>query len=140
MFNYNPNFYNFSSIGGDCTNFVSQCILAGDKKMDYALNGWFYNSINSRSPSWTSVEEFWKYGLKSKNFSINETKIDNLEIGDIVQFYNTKTRRFYHNVIITKILYPIKLRNIFVTSHDNNAYNKSLIEYNVSTYRFGKVS
>lgn len=25
----NPKYYDFDSIGGDCTNFVSQCIFAG---------------------------------------------------------------------------------------------------------------
>ena len=25
----NPLFYNFTTVGGDCTNFVSQCVLAG---------------------------------------------------------------------------------------------------------------
>lgn len=140
VFNYNPNYYNFSNIGGDCTNFVSQCVLAGDKNMDYSQNGWFYNNLNSRSPAWTSVEDFWNYGLKNKNFSLEEVGIDKLEIGDIVQFYNTRTKRYYHNVIITKIIYPIRLDHILVTSHDNNAYNKSLIEYNNSFYRFGKVS
>ena len=25
----NPLFYNFTGVGGDCTNFVSQCVLAG---------------------------------------------------------------------------------------------------------------
>ena len=25
----NPKYYNFDSIGGDCTSFISQCIYAG---------------------------------------------------------------------------------------------------------------
>ncbi|MDE7439525.1 MAG: amidase domain-containing protein, partial [Clostridia bacterium] len=28
-FKRNPEFYNFNNIGGDCTNFASQCIYAG---------------------------------------------------------------------------------------------------------------
>lgn len=140
VYNYNDKFYNFTNIGGDCTNFVSQCLFAGNIKMDYTFNGWFYSSINSRSPSWTSVEEFWNYGLQNKNFKIIEVDIRNLEIGDIVQFYNSKTRRYYHNVIITKIIEPKSIKNILVTSHDNNAYNKSLIEYNNSFFRFGKIN
>ena len=31
----NPQFYNFDNVGGDCTSFVSQCILAGSKVMNY---------------------------------------------------------------------------------------------------------
>lgn len=29
----NPKFYDFDPIGGDCTNFISQCIYAGAKVM-----------------------------------------------------------------------------------------------------------
>ena len=28
-FSTNPAYYNFENIGGDCTNFVSQCLYAG---------------------------------------------------------------------------------------------------------------
>ena len=33
----NPAFYNFSGIGGDCTNFASQCIYAGSGVMSYRM-------------------------------------------------------------------------------------------------------
>ena len=33
----NPQFYNFDNVGGDCTSFVSQCILAGSNVMNYIL-------------------------------------------------------------------------------------------------------
>lgn len=31
----NPQFYNFDNVGGDCTSFVSQCILVGSNVMNY---------------------------------------------------------------------------------------------------------
>ena len=31
----NPNYYNFDNIGGDCTNYISQCIYAGCRVMNY---------------------------------------------------------------------------------------------------------
>ena len=37
--NYNENYYSFASGGGDCMNFVSQCIRAGVmpmKRMDFS--------------------------------------------------------------------------------------------------------
>ena len=40
-FKRNPKYYNFDSLGGDCTNFVSQCIYVGSNKMNYTkLYGW----------------------------------------------------------------------------------------------------
>ena len=53
----NPNFYHFGGIGGDCTNFVSQCLLAGEAVMNYSPLGWFYKSLFDRSASWSG---FWR--------------------------------------------------------------------------------
>ncbi len=37
----NPRFYDYELIGGDCTNFASQCLYAGARVMDYAPTyGW----------------------------------------------------------------------------------------------------
>ena len=30
-----PEFFDFQGLGGDCTNFVSQCLLAGTGVMNY---------------------------------------------------------------------------------------------------------
>lgn len=58
----NKKYYDFEKIGGDCTNFVSQCIFAGSGKMYYdKLIGWYYNSVSDRSPSWTGVEPLYKF-------------------------------------------------------------------------------
>ena len=138
-FEYNKNFYDFSLIGGDCTNFVSQCLNAGGILMDFSFDGWFYTDAQNRSPAWTSVEDFWKYGLKNKNLKLKKVNIEQVEVGDIVQFFDINQNRYYHCVIITKIIKPISKQNIFVASHDNNAFNKSLALYNVSNFRFGKI-
>ena len=38
----NPDYYNFDPVGGDCTSFVSQCIYAGSKTMNYQKDtGWY---------------------------------------------------------------------------------------------------
>ena len=39
----NPEYYSYSGIGGDCTNFVSQCVYAGSGVMNYTPDfGWYY--------------------------------------------------------------------------------------------------
>ena len=56
-FKRNPNYYNFDTVGGDCTSFVSQCIYAGSKVMNYQKDiGWYYINGNNKSPSWSGVE------------------------------------------------------------------------------------
>ena len=52
----NPKFYDFENLGGDCTNFVSQCLYAGSGIMNFTPEfGWYYIDVNERSPSWTGV-------------------------------------------------------------------------------------
>ena len=53
--------------GGDCTNFVSQCIYAGSNVMNYDKNnGWYYNNTNDRAPSWSGVEFLYNFLTKNK--------------------------------------------------------------------------
>ncbi len=32
----NPDFFDFEELGGDCTNFASQCLYAGSRVMNFA--------------------------------------------------------------------------------------------------------
>ncbi len=58
----NPAYYDFDGLGGDCTNFVSQCLYAGCRVMNYSSRGgWYYISPARRSPSWTGVEPFYAF-------------------------------------------------------------------------------
>lgn len=125
----NPRFYNFTEIGGDCTNFISQCLLAGGGKMNYNyLKGWYYNSAYDRSPSWTSVGGLMNFLLRNKE-SVGPigriVSLGQIELGDIIQLRQNPSH-FNHSVIVTKILGG----NIFVCAHTNDAQDKALKEYN----------
>ncbi|MDE6790670.1 MAG: amidase domain-containing protein, partial [Clostridia bacterium] len=53
-FSRNPNYFDFSNLGGDCTNFASQCVYAGSGIMNYTpVFGWYYISADNRTASWT---------------------------------------------------------------------------------------
>jgi len=66
----NPTYYDFEKIGGDCTNFASQCIYAGSKIMNYtSVVGWYYRSASDRSASWTGVEYLFKFLTNKVNSS-----------------------------------------------------------------------
>lgn len=55
----NPRFYNFDELGGDCTNFASQCLYAGTGIMNYMPTyGWYYLSSNDKAPAWTACPTF----------------------------------------------------------------------------------
>ena len=64
----NPAYYDFEKLGGDCTNFASQCILAGSGVMNFKYPlGWFYRSPFERAPSWTSVQFLQNFLLRQEN-------------------------------------------------------------------------
>lgn len=121
----NPQFYHFGGIGGDCTNFISQCLLAGGGKMIYSVDGWFYSSKDSRSPSWTSVESLASFLMNdSQGLFATKREIEYLQEGDIIQL-RQNIQRFNHSLIITK-----KTKDeIFVSAHSNDALDKNLKDY-----------
>ena len=68
-FGRNPAYYNFDGIGGDFTNFVSQCLYAGSGIMNFTpIFGWYYLSLSDRTASWTGVEYLY-------NFLVNLTSL-----------------------------------------------------------------
>lgn len=138
-FSRNPKYYDFSSIGGDCTNFASQCLFAGSKIMNKTKNiGWYYNSINDRSPSWTGVTFFYdfltnnylqKVGNGIGPFGV-ETNLSNIKIGDFIQL-GKNDGRFYHTLIVVGFDNETPL----VASHSFDSYNRNLYSYNFSRLR-----
>ena len=135
-YEYNPNYYNFTYLGGDCTNFISQCLFAGGFKMDYTPYGWYYNFVNDRVPSWTGVNEFWSYAInndKSVGVKLKQVNLDNVELCSVIQLFNGD--RFYHSLLVTSIDNGI----IKVTAHDNNVKNVPLKYYNYKDIRIGNI-
>ena len=133
----NPKYYNFDLIGGDCTNFVSQCIYAGTNTMNYThVTGWYYNAINDRTASWTSVEYLYKFLINNNSegpFGVSVNKSD-LSIGDVIEL-GRSTGEFYHSLIISDIIN----NKIYVCSHTFDALNKPLSNYLFERARYIKI-
>lgn len=126
--NKNPKYFHFEGIGGDCTNFISQCLLAGGGKMNYdKYYGWFYINKDNRSPSWTSVKYLQRFLLSNKTpgFQAEIMPIDKLQVGDIIQIRQNPDE-FNHTVIISKIT----SREIYVCAHSYDVLDKPLSSYN----------
>lgn len=99
----NPKFFDFSDLGGDCTNFASQCLFAGAKVMNYtAIYGWYYITANNRTASWTGVNELYEFLVNNKSFGPQGEVVPLSEIkkGDIVQLRFTFGERFDHSPIV----------------------------------------
>ena len=137
----NPKYYNFDSIGGDCTNFVSQCIYAGSGIMNYTKDtGWYYNSVNDRAPAWTGVEFLNKFLINNKGVGPRGQKveIDKIAIGDIVQL-NFDGIKFSHTLIVVNIVDTLRLDNIYVASHTYDSYNRRISSYSFKDIRFIRI-
>ncbi len=126
-FGRNPAFYDFSAIGGDCTNFASQCIYAGARVMNYTPTfGWFYRSANDRTPSWTGVEFLYNFLVNNEGVGpfAKEVPLNELEVGDIVQL-GRATGDFYHSPVVV----GVRRGNIYVAAHSYDAFNRPLSSY-----------
>ena len=136
-FSQNPLFGNFAGIGGNCTNFVSQCVYAGSCKMNYTKTfGWYYISLEERSPSWTGVEYFYNFMTTNKGvgpFGV-EVGADEVEIGDVVQLAKSDGD-FYHTLIVV----GFDGEDILIAAQTNDAYGKPLSEYDYDIVRFIKI-
>ncbi len=136
-FGQNPIFGNFRGIGGNCTNFVSQCIYAGSCVMNYTPTfGWYYVSLDDRSPSWTGVEYF--YNFMTANTDVGpfgrDATLDEIETGDVIQLGN-KTDGFYHTLLVV----GFEGEDPLVAAQTDDAYARPLSTYTYDFSRFIKI-
>lgn len=130
----NRAFMNFDKMGGDCTNFASQCIYAGSRIMNYTpVFGWYYKGSNDRTPSWSGVEYLYNFLTTNKAAGpyAEQTDRNSVEVGDIVQLGNVENH-FYHSPVIV----DITPEDIFIAAHTYDAYMRPLSSYLYSTARF----
>ena len=121
----NPRYYDFQNLGGDCTNFISQCIYAGCGRMNYTRDtGWYYVSSGNRSASWCGVEYLYKFLTTNKGTGPFGVLIDieDAGIGDIIQL-SFDGIKFTHSSIIVAVE-----PEILVAQHSADYWNRPLSE------------
>lgn len=145
--NPNPSYMYFDihgDGGGDCSNFISQCLRAGGAPLDY--NGhwsWWYKAggkSHSWSVTWAVAHSlYWclnsRRRLKLKGLNAIELEsIDMLDIGDIIQ-YEDVSGKIYHSAIITSF----NGKDPLITQHSFNAVNISFIKPKAAKMHFMKI-
>lgn len=133
-FSRNPLFENYTGIGGDCTNFVSQSIYAGSCVMNYTPTfGWYYISPTDRAAAWTGVTYF--YNFLTSNDGVGpfgrEVSAGSLEIGDVIQLAR-EDGVYYHSLLVTGFAEGEYL----VSAHSNDAFMRPLSSYNFTAARY----
>lgn len=129
----NPAYYNFDPVGGDCTNFVSQCLYAGAGVMNFTPDtGWYYRSPSDRAAAWTGVK--YLYRFLTRNHSVgpyaHEVSASQVLPGDIIQL-GTASGEFYHSLFITQTE-----PTILICAHTFDARNVPLFQYAWGQIRF----
>ena len=135
----NPNYYNYENIGGDCTNFVSQCLYAGSRQMNFTPTfGWYYINANEKAPAWTGVEYLYRF-LTRENDSVGpvgrSTSLSEMLPGDIIQL-KFQDEYFRHSQIVVWANRPRGPSEILVAAHTQDADNRPLSTYDYADARY----
>ena len=102
-FGRNPEYLAFDRLGGDCTSFVSQCLLAGGASggPDAAV-GLVLPPGNDKAPAWSGVEPFWRFFTRSDRedgLRGVECGPEDLQPGDVIQL-SFDGRRYAHCLLV----------------------------------------
>lgn len=144
---YNPDYFDFTDYGGDCTNFVSQAIHEGGGAQMVGENtyGWYYNSVTDRSAAWTGVYYLHKFITQYADFPAGPegcaVSVDLAEIGDVIQFSWKGDIYWNHSVIIVQTEEDLQGNlHLKVAGHtpdvDFYPYEYFLVGYPDAAYRF----
>lgn len=132
---FNPKYANYDGKGGDCTNFVSQCIKAGGGRETKSparhvpivptTSYWWCNFPIDVSSSWIRVKDFhsyWAPKIPDANYKDAATVGRNGYVGDVVQIRYAGTLTRWHTMIITK-----KVGNkVYLSGHSKARYDYSI--------------
>ena len=110
----NEDWADYTGSGGNCQNFASQCLLAGDIPMDTvgdAVWKWYddnysdSNTAEGRSGSWTSVSRFLQYAQDNTGYglvALTDAPYYTGQPGDLIQMGADGTVR--HTVVICEVI------------------------------------
>ena len=137
----NPLFIDFTGIGGNCTNFVSQCIFAGAPVMNYTETfGWYYISPEERAPAWSGVDELYNFLVGMPAFAeenggtgpygVQAIEPRQVQVGDVIQLRNSEGE-FYHTLIIS----GFSGGDVLVCAQSDDALDRPLSSYSYAGLR-----
>lgn len=134
----NPLFFDYETLGGDCTNFASQCVYAGSRIMNFTPTyGWYYINADKKAPAWTGVTYFYNFMTREEESVgpvATETSIDRIIPGDIIQLSFSEDT-WDHTLVVVQVT-GRSSSNIYVSAHSYDVDNRSLSTYQYRNVRF----
>ena len=134
----NPRYLDFQGLGGDCTNFVSQCIYHANYIMNFTpIYGWYYISSDNRTASWTGVPYLYRFLIQNQGPGpfASEAVIEAMQPGDVIQL-GDENQTFYHTLIVTDTGEIPNTNNILIASHTNDSLRRPLNTYQFMNIRY----
>ena len=124
----------------DCTNFVSQAMLAGGWKekshpwIDYKWDtAWWYGGTPTASWSWTSAEHFYRMS-KALDRTTTAKYITDLRRGDLLQYKSKSSANMNHSMVVTKRAGS----EVYLSYHTGHTLNKPFSKMRtLDVYWFG---
>ena len=128
----NPRYYNYEELGGDCTNFASQCLYAGSGIMNFTPTwGWYYLDGDGKAPAWRGVQYLWNFLTRTRQSvgPVGEAcALEDLQPGDLVQLSFDGTT-FGHTPFVIAVEQPVSPQTVFVAAHTQDADYRPLSTY-----------
>lgn len=102
----NPQWGVYDGAGGNCMNYVSQCLYASGIPMDQSGDAqWYWYSDSSRAPAWTGVDSFRDYVMNNSGYGLcaqTDVPWNSGDIGDVILM--STAGNYHHAVIITQVV------------------------------------
>jgi len=128
----NPKYADFSEMGGDCTNFISQALMAGGAVMNETKHtGWYYHSLNSRAAAWAGVPYLFRFLTNNRGRGPfgREVALEEVRPGDIIQLKFESKPDFSHSLMVLDTGDPPGLNNILIATHSYDSLDRPLDTY-----------
>jgi hypothetical protein len=138
----------YDDYGGNCNNYISQCLHAGGIPMDYFGPGkdqwkWFSDEVNldetdwGRSPAWAGVDDFYLYARENTGYGLVAAVEDNVydgAPGDVLQL--GCDGNWFHSVLITSV---VKDKDGKVLDYLIASNTTDRMDYPVSAYGYPEI-
>ena len=134
-----PGFYDYEEVGGDCTNFASQCVYAGSGVMNFTPDLLVLHRRQPEGARLDRVEYFWNF-MTRREISQGPVgvpcELGDLRPGDLVQL-SFSGEGFQHTPVVVAVRRPIRtLEDVLIAAHSYDADNRPLSTYTFQDIRF----
>lgn len=123
---YNPAYRKYNSLGGDCTNYLSQGLLAGGwEQISHVTpeeyDTWYY-AHNGTADAWIGVNE-WSWFTQTVKRTRPLANVHQMDTGDVMQIDFNKDGAKDHSMMTT---YRSSSGVPYLTYHDADTYRRSV--------------